>query len=56
MLSRKRRLLAAGLGALAVLEIGSWLALTGVSLALATAAILALAVAAAGAAAGGLRP
>jgi len=53
---RKKRLLAAGLGALAVAELTAWLTLEGVSLALVTAGILAVAVGAVGAAAGGLRP
>lgn len=50
----KRHVVAGILGVLAVAELGCWLTLTGVSLALATAGVLALAVATLGAAAGGL--
>lgn len=53
---KSRRGLAIGLGLLAIVEVTAWLTLTGVSLAIATAAILALGVAAIGAAAGGFRP
>lgn len=53
---RKRRLLAATLGALAVLEITAWLTLEGASLALATAGTLAVAVAVVAAGVGGVRP
>ena len=53
---RKKRWLAAGLGALAVLELTAWLTLEGTSLLLVTAGALAVAVGAVGAAAGGVRP